>query len=271
MRTAAAARPPEWSTVRRPLLVLTAAAVLAGCGTLSVSSDVAVVESVSDPAPVVLREERRRPLVDELVDDVVIVSDQGSSAELVSGVVEAPRPSSVVVVGDSLTVSATDEIADEMAAAGLDVVAIDAIEGRRMARGGASLPPGVDAVQTILELDGPPDLWVIALGTNDVGAQLSVESFRDDMSELLASVPDEAPVVWVDLWIRDREEAIVTANREIRSVLRRRRGTAVVVDWFSQGVVPGVITRDGVHLTADGQRLFATSIVDAVDAHFPAR
>lgn len=192
----------------------------------------------------------------------------GAAGEIVSGGRVVATPRTVAVVGDSLTVAAEDELTAELTALGLEVVAIDGLVSRRMDRGGSSLPPGTDAIADILAGSpfAPPDLWVVALGTNDVGGRLTPEEFRADMGAVLALIPEQAPVVWVDLWIRDREDAIVEANRSIRTVLARRASPSAVVDWFSQGAVPGVISGDGVHPTELGQQRFADAIAAVVGA-----
>ena len=137
-----------------------------------------------------------------------------------------------------------------------------------MAVGTSSLTPGRRVVEEILE-ESQPELWVIALGTNDVASVDSLDGFRSDMRVILDLLPSDVPVVWVDLYIRDRPEPIGRANLQIRAELGGREGGAAVVDWFSHGVDDGVITGDGVHLTPEGQQLFADSIVKAVDELFP--
>ena len=179
----------------------------------------------------------------------------------------AMMPATVAVVGDSLTLSAYDEIEAELSGLGLRVTAIDGVESRRMVRGGSEPPPGTDAIEAILADGQAPDLWIIALGTNDVGAQASTSEFRDDVATILRLIPAGAPVIWVDLWIRDLSDDVVEANDLIRSVVAVRPHTEVV-DWFTHGDDEGVITGDGVHLTDAGRERFATSMADAVDAMF---
>ena len=177
------------------------------------------------------------------------------------------RPATVAVVGDSLTQSAEDEILASLTAAGLDVVTVDGLESRRMTVGGSSLPPGTKAIESIRQRT-EPGVWVIALGTNDVASMGSANGFRTEMREVLALLPTDVPVVWVDLWIRDRESSITEANEFIRQELRTWRGGAAVVDWFSHGEDDGIITSDGIHLTGPGQQLFADSIAAAIDELF---
>lgn len=200
--------------------------------------------------------------------EVASGSDQSEGDASGEPVDEAPLAGAIetiAVVGDSLTVSATEEIVDELTRLGFDVVAVDARESRRMAVGSSDLPSGVDAIETVLG-GVEPDLWVIALGTNDVGALAGTDTFTRHLRSALDAVPSDAPVVWVDVWIRDRAAAARDANELIREELDRRPTVTAVVDWYANGTVDGVITRDGVHLTAAGRRLFASSIAEQVAA-----
>lgn len=175
---------------------------------------------------------------------------------------QAPLPSTVAVVGDSLTLSADREIEDALTAMGLEVLALDGVESRRMTAGSSSRPSGLDAIEQIRDdLGGvEPELWVIALGTNDVGAQVDSDRFRTDVRGTLAGLPSSAPVVWVDVWIRDRSDGSAKANRVIRAELAARAAPSSVVDWYANGDVDGVITGDGVHLTELGRVTFADAI-----------
>ncbi len=253
-----------------PRLALISCMLLAGCGAGSVTAGVEVVESrtvaVERPGPDAA-----------VVDDPSSVGDGSSlddrsfevltGIDIVAGSTQASRPRSVAMVGDSLTLSARDEIASALGRTGIDVVAVDGVESRRMVRGSKQVPSGASAIEQILETSDP-DLWVIALGTNDVGAQSGTDVFRDDMDQLLGLLPANASVIWVDLWIRDRDDQIVRANEAIRSELARGRRVGAVVDWHTRADAPGVITRDGIHLTDEGQLLFAESIVVAIDSTF---
>ncbi len=176
-----------------------------------------------------------------------------------------PFPATVAVVGDSLTLSARDEITTELVGLGLEVMVVDGVESRRMTAGSAGRPSGLDAIATIrAELDVEPDLWVIALGTNDVGAQVDEQRFRDDVRAALSGVGTDSPVVWVDIWIRDRREAAVAANGVIRDELAGRTAPSGVVGWFAHAGGDGLVTDDGVHLTDRGQAAFATAIANQV-------
>ena len=174
----------------------------------------------------------------------------------------APGPADVVVIGDSLALSADDEIATALRLAGVEIVAFDAMENRRTARDLDDLPSGATAAEQ-LAATHQPDAWVIALGTNDVGGQAEPDDFRADVRALLGALPVGARVIWLDMWIEDRLEG----SRELNTVLRRvadTRGNMTVVDWFQFGDDPGIVRDDGVHLTDAGQRAFAAQIAAAL-------
>lgn len=179
------------------------------------------------------------------------------------GVLDAPG--TVAVVGDSLTVAATDEITEALSRIGVRVVLVDGRERRRMTSGSTEVSSGVSAIEDILD-EHRPDLWVVALGTNDVGAEVGTDRFRTDVRETLRSIPPGAPVVWVDVWIRDRLDDVVVANAVLHDELAGRAAPTSVVDWFSSGTIDGLVTGDGVHLTETGQARFAAGITDAVVA-----
>lgn len=185
----------------------------------------------------------------------------GEAAEGEDSPVHVPPPETVAMVGDSLTLSAVEELDAWLADLGLDVLVIDGVENRRMTHRTRTVSSGADAISAILAEESP-DLWVIALGTNDVGGGTS--ALRDDVRTLLDLIPDHIPVVWVDLWIRDLPDEIVDDNEAIRSVVAGRP-RSIVVDWHSFADGDGLIAGDGVHLTASGQRMFAASIAARID------
>ncbi|HUF97483.1 MAG TPA: GDSL-type esterase/lipase family protein [Ilumatobacter sp.] len=176
------------------------------------------------------------------------------------------RPSTVAVVGDSLALSAEDEIRAALSAGSVDIVGFDGRENRRVARALPDLPSGVDAVAA-LGMTVDPKLWIVALGTNDVGAQQSPEDFRADVDALLAEIPAEDAVIWLDVWIQSRVEGSVAANAVLREAAAERPGMSVV-NWFQYGDDPGMIRDDGIHLDDAGREKFAEVMLAEVDQRF---
>lgn len=171
------------------------------------------------------------------------------------------EPLGVVVVGDSLTAAAEAQIGVALTAIGTEVLAIDGVENRRMV--GGDVEPGVDAIDDILAEGHDPDVWVVALGTNDIGARVAGDEAVSATATLLDHLPDDVPIVWVNAWIRDRAGDAALFNAEVRDVLEAR-GSATIVDWYDNGKDPGVITADGVHLTTLGEARFAAAIAAGV-------
>ncbi len=262
----------EWVAVPR-LVLLSCLLLVAGCSAAEVTAGVEVIESRSiaiEPAIAAAGSAQAAPQNGESDTELSangLFNDLLASIDVVSGPPLPARPRSVAVIGDSLTLSAQEEISAALELAGIELFIVDGAENRRMTSGSSEVPPATASIEAVLQ-DAQPELWVFALGTNDVGAQTGTDVFREDMNVMLDLLPVNASVIWVDLWIRDRDGKIVEANEAIRLELGRRRGVGAVVDWHTQADNPGIITRDGVHLTADGQQLFADSIVTAIDATF---
>jgi lysophospholipase L1-like esterase len=257
----------------RHRLVLVAVAVLAtACGLEGSRADVRVVPESgvrSIDATADDRDAVRPAAGGEVADDEVTaeLTEESPTGEMlvVPDPVDPPQLLDVVgVVGDSLTVSAEDEVDDEFATLGIDVV-VNAREGRRMTAGATGRTSGLDAIESVAA-SATPDLWVIALGTNDVGAQSGVDRFRADVRATIAALPRDVPLVWVDLWIRDLADEVVVANSVLRTELARRTGPTAIVDWHQHGGDDGLFTGDGVHLTEAGQSAFADAITSQVVA-----
>jgi lysophospholipase L1-like esterase len=199
-------------------------------------------------------------------------SDRGSltapsfGAGSAPAVTNAVRPTdgeirTVAMVGDSITVGARGPLADGLRSLGLDVRAIDAADGRRIAVGGPSRPSGLDVV-TLLG-DDPPDLWVIALGTNDVSQYTHAEEYRAAIGALLSAIPVTTPVVWVDTYLEDDPARSDVFNQALRDTLDFR-GTASVADWSSVAPGEGVLA-DGIHPSDEGAQQYGLVVAAAVE------
>ncbi|MAT06971.1 MAG: hypothetical protein CL424_18210, partial [Acidimicrobiaceae bacterium] len=132
-------------------------------------------------------------------------------------------PASVAVVGDSIARSATDLVTSSISLHGIEIMAYDALESRRMAEwGGADLSSGVAAIDDLVEFGAEPELWIVALGTNDVGAGTSQDVVQDAIDEVLAEIPDDAYLFWVDTWVRDLDDRANMFNLLVRASLADR-------------------------------------------------
>lgn len=238
-------RPP----VHRPGVIarasaLLAAAVLAGCSAFAAGDD------------------------DRPIAAVVVPSQTGGETGDLdpSAVRPGDRPSTVAMVGDSITVASAEHLTEALAGLGLEVLLVDAQVGRRMTVGQRDhLVPGSDVVQyvaAVLE----PELWILALGTNDIGQYPEPGLIAEQVAEVLRPIPEGAPVVWVDTWIRDRPDQARAVNEAIRSALDARPA-AIVVDWASHATDDGVLAADGVHLSDGlGRVRFAEVVASGIEA-----
>ena len=188
----------------------------------------------------------------------------GAPAPIVPGAgppANADEIRSVAMIGDSITVGAREPLTRMFAAADLQVIALDAENGRRIAVGSGAVASGIDVAGVVAAASPAPDLWVVALGTNDV-QQYSPDEFASLVSELLAEIPGGAPVVWVDVHIDQAVDVCARFNTALSTALGARGG-AVVAPWSAIAPTDGALS-DGIHPTNTGTQLFADVVAASV-------
>ncbi|NND73372.1 MAG: hypothetical protein HKN44_00030 [Ilumatobacter sp.] len=181
----------------------------------------------------------------------------------------------VVMIGDSITVASAPALHEALTSAGFGEVIIVAQQGKRMALTFGDNPSGATVARSLLDGTTRPDgtalpaddrageVWVVALGTNDV-AQYSDPSERAAaVNEVLNAVPDEVPLVWVDTFVRDRPDATVEVNEMIEARLRQR-GNATIARWSAVADDEGNLRDDGVHPRDAGSVVFADAVASTV-------
>ena len=176
-------------------------------------------------------------------------------------------PATVAVIGDSIALSAQEIVTAAIEFLDVEILAYDAVESRRMISGSEGLPSGASAIADLVEDATYPELWIVALGTNDVGAMSGADSVRADIERLLSLIPDEAHLIWVDTWAEPFDEGAVAFNSLLRDTLAARDYTTVL-DWYTIAEVDGLIIADGVHLSEVGKVEFARMIGDGLRAAF---
>lgn len=172
-----------------------------------------------------------------------------------------------MMVGDSITVGATPALEARFDALGLDHE-IAAERGKRMVVSSSGNSGGASVTEFMVGAGGgdpTSQVWVIALGTNDIGQYSSPDEIAAAVNEVLAEVPDDAALVWVDTYIRDRADQSDEVNRIIRDRVARR-GNSVIAPWSANAVADGVLSGDGIHPTTDGSVWFAHVVTDTVRA-----
>jgi lysophospholipase L1-like esterase len=206
-----------------------------------------------------------RPVAGEpVVTTSTTLPPAGASTTTSTTLAARLAPADVAVVGDSLTLSAQQEVTDTLGRLGLGVVRVDGQVSRRMTSATDTIRSGLSVVQEIAASSNP-QVWVIALGTNDVASGVPADSLSRSVRQVLDAIPPGAMVVWVDTWLRDEFDAVVAGNQIIREAVESRPNS-VVADFFSYGDDEGIVGSDGVHLTTAGRRLFANVMANGIAA-----
>lgn len=167
----------------------------------------------------------------------------------------------VAMVGDSLTVGAAAGL--EAAAESLDIdLQIDAEIGRRMTSG-SNPESGVDAVTALLDDYGTPDLWIVALGTNDVGQYSTAEEYAEQINGVLSVIPADQALVWIDVYLSVREDHSEVFDQVLTDILTER-GNATIGSWSSIATEDGMLSGDGVHPSDEGTSQFVTVVTSRI-------
>jgi lysophospholipase L1-like esterase len=177
---------------------------------------------------------------------IVSTHDPIAGALVPTTTTAAPVPlgTKVGIVGDSLTEGVRTRLPPLAARYGFDLK-IDALSGRDIQAG---LTP-------LTKLKPGRDLVVVALGTNDARADLTVAAAQARIEQMLAVVGDKTPVLWVNIYRSDTKVASAAARRfdlalEAEAAIRPQ---LTVLDWSSY--IEGrkeLIGADGIHLTSAG-------------------
>ncbi len=171
---------------------------------------------------------------------------------------------SAVVVGDSITQGSADEIRYTLAALGIGDVTVDGLASRRIEIGGRGNPEsGVQAISRLLAEGADPDVWVVALGTNDIGKYATPDDYAALVRLVIDLLPDDRPLVWVDTYRDDYLDDTREFNEAMAATLGSRDGT-VVVSWFDVVGDDPSILRDGVHPDRDGSAAFAALMAEGL-------
>lgn len=179
---------------------------------------------------------------------------------------------SVVMIGDSITVGAQPFLQEQLEQLGFADVTIVAQELKRVSQNIRGNPSGADIAAFVAgdsEREADEQLWIVALGTNDISQYDSVDDIVTAMETVLDSVPDDAPLIWVNTYFADRPEDTAEVNTAIEQIVGSR-GSAVVGRWNEIAPSEGVLRSDGVHPGNDGAKVFA-ALVTTTAADFLQR
>jgi lysophospholipase L1-like esterase len=177
---------------------------------------------------------------------------------------------SVVVVGDSITEASAAAIEANLSSEGVETVEVHGKARRRIEVGAGNSEQPLSGIKEMYQLirDGvSPDVWVIALGTNDVAAYAGEEDYGRLVDTVLGMIPQDVPVVWVDVY-RPKE---LRHTEMFNDVLHDRlddREHAAIAPWnaFASSPDLAILRDDRLHPNATGSEVFAAVIASAIDA-----
>lgn len=203
-----------------------------------------------------------QPFVESPLPTIGLGSDTGSGS--ISGgadvrAIDVGAIESVVMIGDSITVGSTPLLDEQLRQLGFAEVTISAQTGKRMDVSFGSNASGSSIARFVAgDQNGSAaeTLWIVALGTNDIGQYSSDDEIESAIDEVLAPIPDNAPLVWINTYFRDRVEGTIAVNEAIERRLVER-GNATIGRWSEVAPNDGILRSDGVHPGDDGAKVFA--------------
>jgi lysophospholipase L1-like esterase len=176
---------------------------------------------------------------------------------------------SVAMIGDSITKASSDAIRYVLGAHGVTDVTIDAQVSRRIGLGDGKGSPlaGVAVLDGMLGDKVDPDIWVIALGTNDAGQYKSADDYFALIDTVVGMLPADAPLVWVDVYRPDHLAAAEQFNEQLHRRLDGRDHTSIV-SWFELASAKDeqILRSDHIHPNADGTAVFAGLVEQGIAA-----
>lgn len=173
---------------------------------------------------------------------------------------------SIVMIGDSITVGAQPIIEEQFATLGFGDVTVIAQQDKRIGVSFGNNSSGSDIATFVADgsnLDGDEQLWVVALGTNDISQYPSVEDLVAAIDTVLEPIPEDAPLIWINTYIADRPDDTAEVNAAIEQAIRQR-GNATIGRWSEIAPADGVLRSDGVHPNTEGAKVFAAFITTTV-------
>jgi lysophospholipase L1-like esterase len=230
----------------------------------------------------------RSDLLDEPAEDAVATAPADGAPLVSGGVPEASRADSpvtptpqpvvaaeveldvrsVTVVGDSITVASADAIRTTLGAEDVETIDVVGIARRRIAVGNATREEplaGADEIRQLIANGADPDVWVIALGTNDVSLYPDAAAYGQLVDSVLELIPDDAPLVWVDVF-RPRQKEHTAMFNEVLHDRLDDRDDAAVAPWHAFASAPGqtILRDDDLHPNASGTEVFAQVITAGI-------
>ncbi len=188
-----------------------------------------------------------------------------------AGVGQLPAAEAVrtkfAMVGDSITKASTPSLTDALTARGFVDIDIEAAVSRRIAVGDGKGEPlsGVKTLFTMISEGVSPDVWAIAMGTNDAGKYETREEYADLIDQMMSMIDRSVPIVWVDVYNPNQIAGTKMFNKVLREEAAKR-GNTTVLSWFDLASDPSekILRTDHIHPNAKGTVVFADLVSAAL-------
>jgi lysophospholipase L1-like esterase len=201
-------------------------------------------------------------------------SDKNSTAggrSSPSGVGKLPAPEArrtkFAMVGDSITKASSTALTEVLGNEGFTDITIEAETSRRIAVGDGKAEPlsGVKTLYTMISDGVSPDVWGIAMGTNDVGKYKTADEYATLIDQMLSMPDAKLPIIWVDVYNPNQ----LAGTKLFNEVLRERaaaRANTVVLSWFDLASDPKeqILRSDHIHPNEKGTMVFADLVSAAL-------
>ena len=190
-----------------------------------------------------------------------------------SGVGKLPAPAADVtrtkfaMVGDSIAKASSKVLTEVLGKQGFTDIDIDAEVSRRIAVGDGKAEPlsGIKTLFTMISDGVDPDVWGIAIGTNDVGKYKNADDYASLIDQMLSMPDAKVPIIWVDVYNPNQ----LPGTKLFNSVLRERaaaRANTTVLSWFDLASDPkeAILRDDHIHPNQKGTLVFADLVSAAL-------
>jgi GDSL-like Lipase/Acylhydrolase family len=171
------------------------------------------------------------------------------------------------MIGDSITKASSKSLTSVLEAQGFTDIVIEAENSRRIAVGDGEGEPlsGVKTLFTMVSEGVEPDVWAIAMGTNDVGKYKEADDYAALIDQMLSIPAANVPIVWVDVY----NPLQLAGTKVFNTVLRERaaaRGNTTVQSWFTLASDPKekILGTDHIHPNKQGTVVFADLVSAAL-------
>ncbi len=171
------------------------------------------------------------------------------------------------MVGDSITKASAKSLTTVLETRGYTDITIEAEVSRRIAVGDGKGEPlsGVKTLFTMISNGASPDVWAIAMGTNDVGKYDKADDYAALIDQMMSMPEADVPIVWVDVYNPNQ----LAGTKLFNLVLRDRaaaRGNTIVQSWFDLASDPKekILRTDHIHPNEKGTLVFADLVSAAL-------